>query len=79
MPRDSPKFLRPAAGSGADVESRATDAGDTVQLSGALSQVQQLNAQLAQTPDVRATRVAALQQQVQQGTYQPSNEQIAAP
>ena len=58
--------------------SSATDAGDTVQLSGTLSQVQQLTAQLAQTPDVRTDLVAALQQQVQQGTYQPSSEQIAS-
>jgi len=50
---------------------------DTVQLSGTLGQVQQLKAQLAQTPDVRSDRVAALRQQVQQGTYKPTNEQIA--
>jgi flagellar biosynthesis anti-sigma factor FlgM len=57
-------------------ESNSSD-GDTVQLSGALSQVQQLKAQLDQTPDMRSGRVAALQQQLAQGTYQPSNEQIA--
>ena len=50
---------------------------DTVQLSGTLGQMQQLKAQLAQTPDVRSDRVAALRQQVQQGTYKPTNEQIA--
>jgi|SRR5208282_3448416 len=50
---------------------------DTFQLSGTLGQVQQLKAQLAQTPDVRSERVAALRQQVQQGTYKPTNEQIA--
>jgi flagellar biosynthesis anti-sigma factor FlgM len=43
-----------------------------------LSEAQQLKAQLAQTPDVRANRVAALQQQLAQGTYQPSNGQIAS-
>ena len=59
-------------------ESSATETGDSVQFSCTLNQVQQLTAQLAQTPDVRAARVAALQQQVQQGTYQPGNEQIAA-
>jgi flagellar biosynthesis anti-sigma factor FlgM len=57
---------------------QAADAGDTVQLSSTLSEVQQLQAQLAQTPDVRADRVASLQQQIEQGTYQPSNEQIAS-
>ena len=75
--KGQPKVSTPGSGSGADVESLAPDAGDTVQLSAAVSQVQQLTAQLAQTPDVRASRVAALQQQVQQGTYDPSNEQIA--
>jgi flagellar biosynthesis anti-sigma factor FlgM len=50
---------------------------DSFQSSGTLNQVQQLKAQLAQTPDVRSERVAALRQQVQQGTYKPTNEQIA--
>ena len=76
--KGQPKVSPSGDGSGADVASLAPDAGDTVQLSAAVSQVQQLTAQLAQTPDVRAARVAALQQQVQQGTYQPGNEQIAA-
>jgi negative regulator of flagellin synthesis FlgM len=53
------------------------DSQDTFQLSGALGQVQRLMDQLDQTPDVRSERVAALRQQVQQGTYQPSAEQIA--
>jgi len=72
------KIPAPDAGSTAETASLVTDAGDTVQLSGTLSQVQQLKSQLAQTPEVRAGRVAALQQQVQQGTYQPSSEQIAS-
>ena len=71
------KIPAPDAGSTAET-APATDAGDTVQISGTLSQVQQLKTQLAQTPEVRASRVAALQQQVQQGTYQPSSEQIAS-
>lgn len=63
--------------SGAASQNASLDSGDTVELSGALGQVQQLNAQLSQVPDVRSERVAALQQQIQQGTYQPSDEQIA--
>lgn len=55
----------------------ASDAGDTVELSGTLSEVQQLKTQLSQVPDVRANRVAALQQQIQQGTYRPSSQAIA--
>jgi flagellar biosynthesis anti-sigma factor FlgM len=58
-------------------ESQLSDSGDTVQFSGNLAKIQQLKVQLAQTPDVRASRVAALQQQVQQGTYNPSSESIA--
>lgn len=62
----------------AEVESSALDSGDTVQISGALNEVQQLKVQLSQVPDVRANRVAALQQQIQQGTYRPSSQAIAS-
>lgn len=65
------------SGNASDVDSAASDAGDTVELSGTLSEVQQLKTQLSQVPDVRANRVAALQQQVQQGTYRPGNQAIA--
>ena len=73
-----PKIPAPESGTASGAEFSATDAGDTVELSGTLSAAQQLKTQLAQTPDVRAQRVAALQQQIQQGTYQPGNEQIAS-
>jgi negative regulator of flagellin synthesis FlgM len=62
---------------GSTSESQLSDSGDTVQFSGNLAEIQQLKAQLAQTPEVRADRVAALQQQIQQGTYNPGNEAIA--
>jgi len=65
------------SGNASDVDSAASDAGDTVELSGTLSEVQQLKTQLSQVPDVRANRVAALQQQIQQGTYRPGNQAIA--
>jgi flagellar biosynthesis anti-sigma factor FlgM len=71
------KIAPSQTGAGTGVDSPVDD-GDTVQFSGALSEAQQLKAQLAQTPDVRASRVAALQQQLAQGTYQPSNGQIAS-
>src|SRR5581483_8378874 len=64
------------SGDAGDVSS-ASDAGDTVELSGTLSEVQQLKSQLSQVPDVRANRVAALQQQMQQGTYRPNSQAIA--
>ena len=72
------KVPSPGAGAGNEIDSNSTDAGDTVELSGTLSAVQQLKAQLVQTPDLRANRVAALQQQLQQGTYKPSDAQIAS-
>lgn len=64
-------------GSGNTSATHLPDPGDTVQFSGNLTEIQQLKAQLAQTPEVRASRVAALQQQMQQGTYNPGNEAIA--
>jgi flagellar biosynthesis anti-sigma factor FlgM len=64
-------------GTEASSATQSSDSGDTVQFSGNLAEIQQLKAQLAQTPEVRASRVAALQQQVQQGTYNPSNQAIA--
>jgi flagellar biosynthesis anti-sigma factor FlgM len=71
-------FVSSPAGAKQAVETAgAADSGDTLQLSGTLAQVQQLKSQLAQLPDLRAARVAALQQQIQQGSYRPSGEQIA--
>jgi negative regulator of flagellin synthesis FlgM len=76
--KGQPKLSSADAGAPFAPESNASDAGDRVQLSSALSEVQRLTAQLGQTPDVRLNRVAALQQQIQQGTYTPSNEGIAS-
>ena len=73
-----PKIPSSPVPAGASAESPATGGGDTVQLSGTLNEVQQLKAQLDQTPELRLSRVAALQQQLQQGTYSPSNEAIAS-
>jgi flagellar biosynthesis anti-sigma factor FlgM len=73
-----PKVSAQPTGSGADVAPGSPDAGDTVQFSPTASEAQRLAAQLSQTPAVRADRVTALQQQLQQGTYRPSNEQIAS-
>lgn len=53
------------------------DAGDRVDLSGTAAQVQAANAALADAPDVRSDRVAALQSQIQSGQYNPTNDQIA--
>jgi negative regulator of flagellin synthesis FlgM len=67
---------QPSQTSGAP-DNAQVDPQDSFQLSGTLGQVQQLKAQLAQTPDVRSERVAALRQQLEQGSYRPTNEQIA--
>lgn len=58
-------------------ESGALDADDKFQPSPTLDQIQRLKAQLAQVPDVRSDRVSALSQKVQQGSYNPTNQQIA--
>jgi len=58
-------------------ENGGVDADDQFQPSATLDQIQRLKAQLAQVPEVRSDRVAALSQKVQQGTYKPSNQQIA--
>jgi negative regulator of flagellin synthesis FlgM len=63
--------------SGAASENSQVDAGDTVHISGTLGLVQQLKSQLAEAPETGSDRVASLRQQVQQGTYNPSNSQIA--
>ena len=76
--KGQPRVSSSQTAMGTEVDSTATDAGDSVQLSGTLSEAQQLKAQLTLTPDVRANRVADLQQQIQQGTYKPSSEQIAS-
>ena len=54
-----------------------SDGSDSVQFSQAFADVQRLTSQLGLTPDVRSQRVAQLQQSISQGTYNPSNEDIA--
>lgn len=71
------KVSAPQTPAGSGPDATAADAGDTVRFSGTLSEAQQLKAQLSETPEVRAERVAALEQQVQQGSYHPSSEAIA--
>ncbi len=50
---------------------------DTVSLSGIHSDIQRLAASVASVPEVRASRVNALQQQVARGQYQPASADIA--
>ena len=50
---------------------------DTVRLSSTHGEVQTLNAQLQQVPEVRTAKVSNLQQQVRSGQYQPDSGKIA--
>jgi flagellar biosynthesis anti-sigma factor FlgM len=65
------------SGSGS-ADTAPTGTTDTVSLSNTVAQIQKLQAQLGQVPEVRTARVTALQQQISQGTYRPSNSQIAS-
>ena len=50
---------------------------DTVSLSSTHGEVQQLTASVASVPEVRASRVEALQQQVRHNRYQPDSQKLA--
>jgi flagellar biosynthesis anti-sigma factor FlgM len=50
---------------------------DQAELSGTHAQVQALTAQALQFPEIRQEKVNALRQVVQDGSYQPSPDQIA--
>jgi flagellar biosynthesis anti-sigma factor FlgM len=55
----------------------STAAEDTFSLSSTHGEVQTLTANLANVPDVRSQRVAALQQSVTNGAYNPDSSRIA--
>lgn len=50
---------------------------DRVEISGRAKEYQQLNRQVASLPETRSEKVAALQQRIEAGTYQPQGEEIA--
>lgn len=50
---------------------------DQADLSGGYVQVEALTAQALQFPEVRQEKVNALRQGVENGTYQPSSDQVA--
>ncbi|HTU40733.1 MAG TPA: flagellar biosynthesis anti-sigma factor FlgM [Candidatus Aquilonibacter sp.] len=50
---------------------------DQAELSDTYAQVQALTAQALQFPEIRQEKVNALRQVVQDGSYQPSSDQIA--
>jgi flagellar biosynthesis anti-sigma factor FlgM len=55
----------------------STQSEDTIQISSRHTEVQQLTAQIANVPDVRAERIAPLQAAVQQKTYNPDSGKVA--
>jgi negative regulator of flagellin synthesis FlgM len=55
----------------------ATAQADTVELSADVSTVETARKIIAETPDIREDKVEALRQQIQNGTYRPSAEDIA--
>jgi negative regulator of flagellin synthesis FlgM len=65
----------PSSGSSSGASSAAGE--DTFNLSSAHGEVQALTANLANVPEVRSQRVAALQQRVQSGNYQPDSGKVA--
>jgi negative regulator of flagellin synthesis FlgM len=66
-----------STGAGASAGAGAVSGEDTVNISRAHDDVQALKASLANVPDVRSDRVAALQQQVNAGQYQPDSGKVA--
>jgi negative regulator of flagellin synthesis FlgM len=59
-------------------EGKAGVAGDRVEISRESRDLQRIREVLAQTPDVRAGKVAALKKAIAEGRYQVSAEEIAA-
>ena len=58
-------------------ESRTKAITDQTQLSASQSRVQDLKAELTRLPDVRQERVAALRQAIGNGSFHPSDQQLA--
>lgn len=50
---------------------------DTVAISDTAKRIQEANAELKTIPDVREDKVAALRNQIEQGTYKPDSEEVA--
>lgn len=70
------QHARPAAHPAQDHSSEGREAA-LLELSDAAREVQMVKRQLAETPDIRVDRVAALKARVEAGTYNVSGEDIA--
>lgn len=72
---NAPAKSTPSPSSSSSSSSAAGE--DTFSLSSAHGEVQALTANLANVPEVRSQRVAALQQRVHSGNYQPDSSKVA--
>jgi negative regulator of flagellin synthesis FlgM len=66
-----------AQNSGSSSGTASATGEDTFSLSSTQGEAQTLTANLANVPEVRSQRVAALQQQVNSGAYNPDSSKIA--
>lgn len=71
------KAAAPSRSSASAAGADAAVGEDTFSLSSAHGEIQTLTAQLAKVPEVRTQRVAALQQRVNSGSYQPDSQKVA--
>jgi flagellar biosynthesis anti-sigma factor FlgM len=76
LPSDPVKNVKKSAVRAPEGKSGSA-AGDTFQVSRKHAEVQQLTAQLAQVPEVRAERVAPLKAAVERNSYQPDSGKVA--
>lgn len=74
---NAPAKSTPSLSSGSTSGASSAAGEDTFSLSSAHGEVQALTANLANVPEVRSQRVAALQQRVQSGNYQPDSGKVA--
>jgi flagellar biosynthesis anti-sigma factor FlgM len=85
FPSDAPPDrVKNASKGAAEAQSAANPSGvspaageDTVKLSSTHNEVQTLAASLNHVPEVRTSRVHALQQRVESGQYNPASQQVA--
>ncbi len=74
---NAPSKTTQSQSSGSATGASSPSGEDTFSLSSAHGEVQTLTANLANVPEVRNQRVAALQQRVSNGSYQPDSQKVA--
>lgn len=74
---NAPSKTTQSQSSGSSSGTSSAGGEDTFSLSSAHGEVQTLTANLANVPEVRNQRVAALQQRINSGSYQPDSQKVA--